>query len=207
MHGGVGGELGVERRAVHVALSDEDRIISLAGEHFDAGTDTRNLRRPDEDCLERVAARGPRSVDERIELAAVGVSHDVDVEQAQRRLGRILDARGEEDQTGACGENRLSGAGEIGERVAPTRLALEEFEIRGRLAPGKNEAGNRSEILRTPDLAALDPGPRERVRVPGEVSLDGQDADGRLFRQARTIHRRAFARYRKRRRLIHRSIP
>src|SRR5262249_48159290 len=77
------GELRMERRAPAVCMADEDRIAAHRREHLDVAADAGDARGADEDRGQ--AGKGGTLVDdaaERVELRAVGVPFDVDVEDA-----------------------------------------------------------------------------------------------------------------------------
>jgi hypothetical protein len=107
--GQVAGELRVKARDQDGALTGEDRITRVPGQHVDVGAGVADARRPDEDHAERhLGAIEPRR-GLRLEgfpLPAVAIPLDGHVDQPERGLARALDLPGEDDQAGARAEER-----------------------------------------------------------------------------------------------------
>src|SRR5579872_3594120 len=99
MHPGVAGELGMEGRGHDSSLADDDRIAALGRNHFDARPDTLNFRSTDEDHLDRGTfelALANRTVD----LAAVSIAANADVENAETLLFGVFDLVCKQDGAG-----------------------------------------------------------------------------------------------------------
>ncbi len=99
---GVAAEFGVEGGGEDVAFADEDREVVAGGEGFDLRASASDARGADEDHLERAAGEFCRfGKDGGVDLAAVGVALDGDVEGCERFLWRVLYVFCEEDCAGA----------------------------------------------------------------------------------------------------------
>src|SRR5688572_23389911 len=81
---GVLGQLGVERRGENTAFADEDRLPAQAAEHLHVRARLCQPGRPDEDAAEgRLVPVELDVVLEARDLAAVGVSLDLDVHEVE----------------------------------------------------------------------------------------------------------------------------
>ena len=139
MDAGVGAEFGVEGGGEEMAFADEDGEAVAGGEGFDVGAGAGDAGGADEDHLEWAAGElGRGGEDGGVDLAAVGVALDGDVEGGEGRLRGILDVLGEQDGAGAGAEGRR-GLDEGLEGVEEA-VALEEFEEGGGFAAGDDEA-------------------------------------------------------------------
>jgi len=144
-------ELGVERRYRDVGLADEDRFAECGRENFDARTHLGDARGADEDEGQR-AIIGSRL--EAVELAAVGVARDGDLDEAQAALNwRGHTARGE-DEARANTEYGPPRPRESQEGRLETE-ALDEREVHAAFAAGKNETIDEVEIGRRAHLDEL----------------------------------------------------
>jgi len=89
MHASIVAEFGVERCGHDFSLPDSYGIISLGGDYFDCGADAFDFGGADEDHFDRLFTQSALA-DRAINLAAVGVAADTDIERAQSRLLWIL---------------------------------------------------------------------------------------------------------------------
>ena len=122
---GVGGELGVEGGGEDVAGADEGGEAVAGGEGLDRGAGAGDARGADEDHLQRRAGeRGGRGEDGGVDLAAVGVALDGDVERGERALRGGFDARGQQDGPGAGAEGGRGA--DVGLEELEEAVAVEE---------------------------------------------------------------------------------
>src|SRR6266851_4080129 len=132
-------QLGMEGCGEEGALADEDRVAIPGGEGFDLGSGPGDAGGADEDHLEWAALEfGRGGEDGGVDLPAVGVALDGDVEGGEGFLRGAFDVFGEEDCSGAGAEG-WGGADEGFEGVEEV-VALEELEHGGGLAAGHDEA-------------------------------------------------------------------
>src|SRR5580704_6534026 len=102
---GVGAEFGVEGGGEEMAFADEDGEAFAGGEGFDAGAGMGDARGANEDHLEWAAfERGWGGEDGGVDLAAVGVALDGDVECGKGFLRGVLYVFREKDGAGAGAE-------------------------------------------------------------------------------------------------------
>src|SRR5262249_23299852 len=145
-----------------------------------------NPRRANEDHLDRRRATVEARAAVRLEglaLPAVGVALHADIDEAERKLRRILHIAREENQAGARAEDRPAFGMKLLERGNEARR-VHQLEQRGALAPRYDEAVDVPELLGLTyfdrlDLAgaALAAAARERLGVQIEVALEREDAD------------------------------
>jgi len=81
MDAGVFAEFRMESCGHYFSLADGDRIVAFGGDDFDSGADAFDLGGADEDHLDRLIAQSALA-DRTVDLAAVGVAADADVERA-----------------------------------------------------------------------------------------------------------------------------
>src|ERR1035441_7905022 len=88
-----------------MAGADQGGEAVAGGEGFDAGAGGADARRADEDHLQRAAGQGGGSgEDGGVDLTAVGVAFDRDVEGGEGALRRVFNVGGEQDGAGAGAE-------------------------------------------------------------------------------------------------------
>jgi hypothetical protein len=134
----VGRKLGVEGGGEQVALADEYGSVIASGENFDAGAHARDARGADEDHLDGTAGQGSRpGQDGGVDLASVGVAFHRDVERGQRRLRRVQDVFGEQDDAGAGSEGGRPA--DEGIEDLEEAVALQVLEEGGGFAAGDDE--------------------------------------------------------------------
>src|SRR5260370_526502 len=122
-----------------IALANEDGEAVAGGEGFDRRAGADDARGADEDHLEWAAFEfGGGGEDGGVDLAAVGVPLDGDVECSEGFLGGAFAVSGEEDRAGGGAE----GGGGVDEGLEGVEevVALEELEHGGGLAAGHDEA-------------------------------------------------------------------
>src|SRR5277367_2509693 len=122
-----------------VAFADEDRESVAGGEGFDIGAGAGDARGADEDHLERAAFEFcRRGEDGGVDLAAVGVALDGDIEGGEGGLRGVFYVFGEEDRAGAGAEG-WCGFNEGFERIEEA-VTLEALQKGGGFAAGDDEA-------------------------------------------------------------------
>src|SRR2546430_8577093 len=88
------------------SLPDGNRIAALGGHYFHARSYMLNFRSTDKNHLERRVSQFA-GADGAVDLAAVGVAPNADVERAQALLPGILHFVGQKDCARACAKRRL----------------------------------------------------------------------------------------------------
>src|ERR1051326_1177547 len=114
----------MERRRDDVALPHGHHVFALLRQHFYAVADRDDLRRADEHHLHRRPLERA-AANRALELAAVAVAADADVERAERRPRVVLDLAGEQDCAGARAEDRAL-RGEAAQRAEAAGAELRE---------------------------------------------------------------------------------
>src|ERR1700691_1832992 len=96
----------MERRRHNSSLPHGDRIVAVGSNDFNPRTDPLNLRRTNEDHLNRRA--GELSLPDRaLKLTSISITPDADVKHAETFLFRILDFLGQKDRARTGAESRL----------------------------------------------------------------------------------------------------
>src|ERR1019366_1741745 len=139
------GKLGVKRRRHDASLPHGDGIfiIAFSSKNFDAGTDARNLWGTDEDHFHRFISELSLA-DGAVNLAAIGVAANADIERTESGLLRVFHFGRQQDGSGTGAESGFQ---------ADKLLELfeagfaEEFEERPGFAAGDNEATDFIELL------------------------------------------------------------
>src|SRR5690348_9957809 len=99
-------ELGMERGHHVPALLHPNRIALVGRQNFSAGADSQDLRRAYENRLHLIRTYlKPRDL--AINLAAVGVALDVDIDEIEAGLRGFSDGVSQQDRAGASSEDRL----------------------------------------------------------------------------------------------------
>ena len=133
------GEFGMEGRGHRLALAHPHRIIIRLCQDLYILADARDLRRANKYHLERIAmAVLVRLTDVRVELTALGVATNPDVERTEAFLSRVFDVLREQDRTGAGAERGLQ-TNEIAELLEKSAV-LQKLEHGRRLAAGNHDA-------------------------------------------------------------------
>lgn len=167
----------MESRGEEVAFADQDREAVACGEGFDLWAGAGDAGGTDEDHLEWAAFDlGWDGEDGGVDLAAVGVALDGDVERVEGGLRGMLNVLGEEDGTGAGAEGG-SVLDEAGEGVKEL-IALEELEHGGGLAAGDDEAVEIDQLFGGANKLGGDAKVGEGLGVGLVSALKGEDADG-----------------------------
>src|ERR1051326_1500074 len=163
----------MERRRDDVALPHGHHVFALLRQHFYAVADRDDLRRADEHHLHRRPLERA-AANRALELAAVAVAADADVERAERRPRVVLDLAGEQDCAGARAEDRAL-RGEAAQRVEAA--VAEELEHRRRLAAGDHQRVRAVELARVAHEECLGAELGEAAAMRVEVALRREDAD------------------------------
>jgi hypothetical protein len=137
-------EFGVEGCGHYPSLPHSDGIFTFGGEDFYARTNAGNFRGANEDHLNGSVAEFSFA-DGAVNLAAIGIAANADIERAQSGLLGIFDFGRQKDSSGAGAEGRF-GVDKLLE-LFESGFA-EEFEKRARFAAGDDEAINLIELLR-----------------------------------------------------------
>ena len=178
MDAGVAGKFGVEGGGHDSSLPDGDRVGTFGGDYFYPFSDVLDFGGADEDHFERCGARRFSSqqafADGAVDLAAVGVAADADVECAEAFLFGILHFGGEEDGPGAGAEGGF-GVDELFE-LFESGLA-EQFQEGAGLAAGDDEAVDGVELLGLFYEDNFGTELFEPAAVGVEIALQGQDSD------------------------------
>ena len=173
---GVVAQFGVEGGGEDVVLADEDGVFFTGGEGFDSWAGAADAWGADEDHLEWAAGEfGVGVEDGGVDLASVGVAFDCDVEGVEGLLRGVGDVFGEEDDSGAGAEGG-SGVDEGLEDVEEAAL-LEEFEHRGGLSAGHDEAVDAFEVRGETDEFRSYAEHAQGCGVGFVCSLKGENAD------------------------------
>src|ERR1700690_2151002 len=108
MNARVGSQFGMEGRGHGASLPDYDWVFlfALGGQDFNTGAETGNFGSADENHFDGRSAE-LAFADGTVNLAAVGVAADADVDGAEAGLRRILNFLGQQDGSGAGAEAGL----------------------------------------------------------------------------------------------------
>ncbi len=176
----VGGEFGVEGGGHDSSLPDSYGIIAIGGEDFHAGTDTFNLWGADEDHFERrgsglavESAQKFTFTNGAIELAAVGVAADADIDGAEAGLLGIFDFCRQQDCAGAGAEGGLH-AHELFQLFEA--VFAQQFKERARFTSGDHEAVDFIELLGPLDECNVSAQLLEAAAVSIEIALQRQNS-------------------------------
>jgi hypothetical protein len=169
----VGGQLGVEGGGHGSSLLNSYGIVAFGGDYFYTVADMFDFGCADEDHLDgRIAKQ--TFADGAVDLAAIGVAADADVEGAEAGLLRILDFGCQKNRTGARSESWLR-VDEIFQLFES--IFAEKFEEGAGFAAGDDEAIDGVELL---GLFNEDDFGAEFFETPAvgvEIALQGQDSD------------------------------
>lgn len=174
---GVRAEFGVEGGREEMAFANEDRKVVTGGEGFNVGAGMNDAGSADEDHLEWAAFEFcGLGEDGRVDLAAVGVALDGDIQGGEGFLRGVLYVFGEEDCAGACAEG---GRGfDEGLKGVEETTALEEFKEGSGFAAGNDETIEISEFGWSADEFCGHAEAGEGFGMGFECALQGEDADG-----------------------------
>jgi hypothetical protein len=177
MDGGVGGEFGMECGGHHVAFLDERGLVGEFGKDLDAFADALENWGADENHFERFVVESCFAGDDvAVDLAAVAVAEDGQVEEAEGILFWIFYLGGEQDCAGAGAENWAIVGGEFADGVVEA-FFLEELELGGAFAAGEDEAVAALQVGGGADLDGFGAQIGEHSGVGCEVTLDCEDSD------------------------------
>lgn len=159
-------------RSHRSSLPDDDGVVALFPQHFHTLANVRNLRGADEDHLDGRLALSVRSgtkqlalTDGAVDLPAVGIAADANVERSETGLRGILNFRGEQDRASAGSERWLQ-AYELPQFFESS--FAEELEECAGFSPGNDETVNLVELLRLPDEHDL----RAELFEPAAVRIE-----------------------------------
>lgn len=171
----VGGHFGVEGGGHGSSLPDEDGVFVAGGEDFDGRAGAFDARGADVDLFEGATGEfGFGGEDGGVDLAAVGVAGDGDVEDSEAGLFGVCDLLGQEDAAGAGAEDGTR-ADELAERRKA--FVAKEFENGRGFAAGDDEAFDRLEFRLLAHQHDLDTEPFEHRLVGGKVALHRKNTD------------------------------
>ena len=178
-------EFGVEGGSEDVSLTDEHRVRFAGGEGFYRCAGAGNTRGANEDHLEGAAGESGVGVEDGgVDLAAVGVPLDGNVEGGQGFLGGIFDVCGEENGAGAGAEG--GGGSDEGLEDVEEAVAVKELEHGGGLAAGHDETVDAIEVGWKADEPGCCAESAEHFGVGFVCALKGENAYGELLGGHRT---------------------
>ena len=119
---------------------------------------------------------------ERVELAAIGIAPDLDIEEGEDGPVAIGDPTGEEDHPGAGAPHRRTGGGQAQDRLGQA-VGVHQASHGGRLAAGQDQGLDPGQVAGEPDFDRLGADLTQGRGVLGHVPLHGQDADPRPARR------------------------
>jgi len=174
---GVRAEFGVKGGREEMAFANEDRKVVAGGEGFNVGAGAGDAGGAYKDHLEWAAFEFcGLAEDGRVDLAAVGVALDGDIQGGEGFLRGVLYVFGEEDCAGTGAEG---GRGfDEGLKGVEETTVLEEFEEGGGFAAGNDETIEISEFGWSADEFCGYAEAGDGFGVGFECSLQGEDADG-----------------------------
>lgn len=166
----------MKRRRKDVTLLDEHRRTVAGSQHRHRVPDPGNPRRADEDHLERrPGQRRRRRENGRVDLPAIGVAFNRNIERMERGLRRIQHRVGQQDAAGAGAEGRLTANEEV---QRPKEAAtLQVFKKRSRFAARDNQPVERLELMWLPNQHSVSAKLPKHGRMNIVSALQGQHAD------------------------------
>ncbi len=180
MEAGVVGEFGVEGGGHGASLANGDGrvVFAFGGDHLDAFSDVLDFGGADEDHFDGLggleASEKFAFADRAVDLAAVGIAPDADVEGAEAFLLRVFHFTGEKDCAGASTEGGFE-ADELFEFFES--FLAEEFEECAGFAARDDESVDGVELLGLFDEDDFGAELFETAAVGVEIALQGQDSD------------------------------
>ena len=173
MYPGVIGKLRMECRRHDFPFADDHGIVPLRCKHFNLRTETADFWCTNENHFDREPAKNS-GTNGTIDLAAVSIAPDGNIDCAQSYLRWIFHVLGEQDRARAGAEGWLL-AHERFEFFEPR--FTEKLEEGARLSSGNYEAVNFIELLRLFDQHNFSAQLFEPASVGVEIALQGQDTD------------------------------
>jgi hypothetical protein len=167
-------------------LPDYDRVVvlPLSGQDFYSGAEALDLGSTDENHFDGSAAE-KAFADGAVNLAAVGVAADGNVDCAQAGLGWIPDFFGQQNCAGAGAEAGLG----VDERFKFFKSGFaEKLEESAGFSAGDDQAVNFIELLGLSDEHDVGAELLEPEAVGIEIALQGQDTDFHFSHQVSVIH-------------------
>src|ERR1700688_621293 len=181
MHGRIAGQLRMKSRGEDASLPDQRWLARIFGQDFDARADVIDDRPTNEYHFHRLRLQLCRTEEDVAgQLAAVSVAQHRHVQKAERVLRRVLHRGGKQDCTGTGAENRMLVRSKFLNRFEQT-FFLQELQLRGGFAAGKNQRVTFGEIGDSADFEGLRAEGMQHRSVSGEISLDGEDSDFGFF--------------------------
>ena len=173
MNTSVVGQLGMEGGSHGLALAHDNRVLPLRSEDFNLRPEALNFWGTDEYHLDRGAAE-TAFADGALQLSAVSIAADTDVEYAQTGLRRIFDFFGEKDGPRAGAEgwfeaNKFFQLGESG--------LAEEFQECAGFAARDDETVDFEQLTGLLDKHDFGAQLFEPFAVRVEIALQGEDPD------------------------------
>jgi hypothetical protein len=175
VNAGVVAEFRVERRRHRLALTNYDGILALGSQNLYAGPEAFDFGCTYENHFDRCVTKQPFA-DGAVNLAAIGVAANVDVDRAESELLGILDFLGKENGAGTGAEGWFQ-AHKIFQ-LFETCLAEQLEECAG-FPAGDHEAIDGIELFGLFDQHDVGAKFFQALAVGVEVALEGEDADGR----------------------------
>src|SRR5580700_10554811 len=169
MDAGVVAEFRMERGGHRSSLADRDRVVAFGGDDFDAGAEALDFRSANEDHLEWGVAE-LAGADRAVDLAAIGVAADANVERAETTLLGVGDLLRQHDGAGAGAEGGLHADKFL--ELGDARFA-EDFQERPRFAAGDDEPVDFIKLPGLTDEDDLGAEFFEALLVGVEIALDG----------------------------------
>lgn len=158
------------------SLPDSDRMVVLRCDDFNPGAKALDFGSTNEDHLNRLTAQ-LAFTDGAVNLPAIGVPADTNVERAEASLSGILDFLSEKNCSGAGAEGRFC----ADERFQFFDSGLtQKFEECTRFAAGDDEAGNFVQLFRLSYKHNFGAQLLEPAAMGIEITLQGQDTDFHL---------------------------
>ena len=165
----------------HPALADRDGLpIGVHREDLGPGPYLAHHRRANEDPVQRVITdHWHRDLGlEAVELPAVRISTNLDVEERQHGGVALRDPLREQDHAGAGSQHRSTCPGEREDRLAQP-VGVDELAHGGALAPGQNQRIEPREVPGQPYLDGFGSHRSYRPEVFVHGALDCQDSHPR----------------------------
>src|ERR1019366_5053979 len=110
-----------------------------------------------------------------VDLAAVSVALDGEIQHAEAFLGGVFHFRSQQDGTRTSSEDRLAG-GETAQSVLQVH-EVQQLQHGGALATGDHEAVDGFHVLSGTDKDGLGSGARDGLGVSFEIALERENAD------------------------------
>jgi len=167
------GEFGVEGGGHGSSLADRDGIGAFRSEDFDAFADVLDFGGADKDHFQRRTAE-KTFADRAVDLAAIGIAADPDIDGSQAFLLRVLYLAGQKNRACTGAKGRLE-VYELPELIES--FFAEKLEEGTGFAAGDDETVDGIELLGLFDEDNFGTEFLEAAAVGVEIALQGQDSD------------------------------